>query len=202
MQPERRCVEAEATRRARGLDILILASVAGLPVGVGGPLLLRLLSGRWDGWTLVRDIALASTLTVGLLVLVVARIYSKAVKTGNASAAHQVRRIEMAGTPEAATRRAMAALRCIPRCKSPRVASDGRTVIARRGLSGLSWGEIITVRVEPIAAMSCRLHIDSRPRLSLTLNDFGLNAKHVNTVAAELLGSDRETLLLPTWPRR
>ena len=81
--------------------------------------------------------------------------------------------------------RAVAALRALPAEVTTVDVPAGR-VVARRGMSGMSWGEEVTVALSDPAAPVAT--ISSRPRLRLTAFDAGRGRRNVDQVARALTG--------------
>ncbi|KGN40476.1 hypothetical protein [Knoellia aerolata] len=67
---------------------------------------------------------------------------------------------------------------------SPPRATDPNTVVATRSLSTASWGETMTVRVEPHTGGRGLVTVWSRPAYPLQWLDYGRNRRHANAVLA------------------
>jgi hypothetical protein len=52
-------------------------------------------------------------------------------------------------------------------------------LVFRTGLSWSSWGEVISLRLEPIDETSTLVHLHSRPWLPTTLIDYGKNQQNL-----------------------
>jgi hypothetical protein len=61
---------------------------------------------------------------------------------------------------------------------------DALVVEGSKGFSLASWGEKISVRVEPVGPTVSVIHISSKPVMPLNVLDFGKNARNVKSFRA------------------
>lgn len=78
------------------------------------------------------------------------------------------------------------ALRRVPGGSKWRVDGTGRVIRAHVRMSRQSWGERITVVLEPAGPTCTHVRIESRAAFPLTLMDFGKNAANVACLVDEL----------------
>lgn len=116
----------------------------------------------------------------------IVRASRRAQKTDHPPPLHPVRALSLPCGMEAGLALVRAALLRIPNSSLVGSHPEIGTLVAKTGHSRKSWGEVITARVQPVGPEECAIRLESRPRMRLTLEDSGVNAKNVQIVATAL----------------
>jgi hypothetical protein len=94
--------------------------------------------------------------------------------------------VDITGSRGDVLARVEAAARRLP--EFPQVTSDAdRGVVeVKFGATMWSWGDVLTARLEDLSDGRQRVFLESRPRVRLTVVDYGVNSQHVEAVLREL----------------
>ena len=101
-------------------------------------------------------------------------------------AVHQFRAVQVRGDRADVLRRVAEAVSAFPRVRSVRTDAVSGRVEARTGWSWKSFGENITARLEQLSPEIHCVIVESRPRLSTTLVDYGVNAENADAIMKSL----------------
>lgn len=166
-----------------------VALLAGLPFGVVMAVWMNVVMGPWRGWGhfVMWGFGLGSFfgLFLSFSIVTLARVATGADRPGPC---RQVRAVDLACACDLGIRRALAAMTALPGASAPALDSATGTLVKKTGMSWKSFGEVVTVAVEPATGDSCRVSIESRPRVRTTIVDYGVNMKNADAVANALRG--------------
>lgn len=107
-------------------------------------------------------------------------------KKTSADGVQQQRNIEVDMPYDAAFAACLEAVGEIQRAQFRQIDRAAGTIKARTSINLLTYGEIITFRLQPLDAHTTCIRISSRPRLKTTLIDYGRNLEHVNRLSLYL----------------
>ena len=138
----------------------------------------------WEWW-----LALGVGMGVGFGLLMAATLVSISRFASGATRptrVHQQRTVDIRCGREEALQRLLEAMTRVPNGAAPTVDPKSATVVLKTRLTWKSFGEVVSGRVEVIDAESCRVFVDSSPRLPWTLIDLGVSRKNADAVVNAL----------------
>jgi hypothetical protein len=90
-------------------------------------------------------------------------------------------------SPQAARDLCFEAIRAVPKVSVDTKLSNDSQVVAKKGLTMRSWGDLISCRIDPLGPDQQLVTVTSRPRLRTTIVDYGSNLGNVEAVVSYLL---------------
>ncbi|MGC5003955.1 DUF1499 domain-containing protein [Streptomyces sp. DT203] len=97
----------------------------------------------------------------------------------------QRQQLRLALPPIKAFERAVQAVTALPATVTSSDSESGH-IEAKVGMSWRSWGETVTIVVQPQGSSSSSVCIESRPRLRITVVDYGKNRQNVERIVGAL----------------